>query len=148
MLTQLPHTTPIQPQTQPSRPLTSNRAMKSPPRHYFPSAAPPTVVPFPTKDRWGSADDARLAALRADATSLVCLERAGDSADGVCYTMRAYPMGPTLLGPLNTLASEPAGLRVIGIGDGGNELGMGELHTQIVESVHLGAARAAPGLLP
>jgi hypothetical protein len=43
MLTQLPHTTPIQPQTQPSRPLTSNRAMKSPPRHYFPSAAPPTA---------------------------------------------------------------------------------------------------------
>ena len=93
------------------------------------------VVGFPTADRWLPADDERLESLRTSAGALVCIERAGESADGVCYTMRGLPMGPTLLGHMNRLLMPSAGLRSVGIGDGGNELGMGSLYAEVCRAV-------------
>ena len=98
----------------------------------------PEVAAFPTSDGWGCSDDARLDALRSGASTVVSIERAGDSADGTCYTMRGFPMGPSLLGKINTVAAPGRGLATIGIGDGGNELGMGSMHAQICEHIPLG----------
>ncbi len=111
----------------------------------------PLVVPFPAADCWAADDDARLMALRTSAAALLCLERAGPASDGVCRTMRGLPMGPALVAPqLNSLAELAASgspcraatppLRCVAIGDGGNELGLGELHPLICEHVANGAA--------
>ena len=96
------------------------------------------VAAFPTQDRWSTADEARLDALLDGASSVLSIERAGDSADGTCYTMRGLPMGPSLMGRINQVAMPGRGVRTIGIGDGGNELGMGSLHDDIVRSIPLG----------
>lgn len=96
------------------------------------------IAAFPTADRWSSADDARLDALHAGACGIVSIERAGEAADGTCYTMRGLPMGASLLGPLNAVARPGRGAITVGIGDGGNELGMGSLHDDIARTVKLG----------
>ena len=111
------------------------------------AAAAIDVLGFPTADRWTAADDARLDALHAVATGVVSIERAGPAVDGTCYTMRALPMGAALVAPrLNELAqtaSNPAaskhGARCFAIGDGGNELGLGDLHADVSAHVALGA---------
>lgn len=99
---------------------------------------PPVVASFPTADRWTPADDERLSALRTGAASVLSIERAGNSADGTCYTMRGYPMGDSLLGRINEIATPGCGVPTIGIGDGGNELGMGSLHAEVCQAVPLG----------
>ena len=100
----------------------------------------PEVIGFPTADQWTAEAGARLEALRSVSSGLVCLERAGEAADGVCYTMRGLPMGSSLVaGELNALAKAEAGLRCVAIGDGGNELGLGSLHADICEHVPRGS---------
>ena len=47
-------------------------------------------------------------------------------------------MGPSLLGRLNAVAQPGGGVATVGIGDGGNELGMGSLHADIVRTINLG----------
>ena len=109
----------------------------------------PLVEAFPAADGWGAPDDARLVEMRASATVVVCLERAGQASDGVCRTMRGLPMGESLVAhQLNELAvtaleqgeaAAPGQMRCVAIGDGGNELGLGGLHPLIVEHVANGA---------
>ena len=108
-----------------------------------PAATAPEVAGFPTANRWTPADDERLEVLRASASSLVCLERAGEASDGVCRTMRGLPMGPTLLGHMNRLLGSP-GMQSVGIGDGGNELGMGSLYEDICAAIPKGAEIGCP----
>jgi len=96
---------------------------------------PLDVSGFPVADQWQPADDERLERLRASSSSLVCIERAGESLDGVCYTMRGLPMGASLLGKLNSLAAPTSGLRTVGIGDGGNELGLGSLYDEVCAAI-------------
>lgn len=57
---------------------------------------------------------------------VVAIERAGRAADGKYYTMRAVEMTP-LIAPLDAVLelAGAAGTPTTGIGDGGNELGMG-----------------------
>lgn len=99
----------------------------------------PAVEVFPTADRWTAGDDARLEALRAAASSVLSIERSGEAADGVCYTMRALPMGPSLVAnKINSLATPGTGLATVAIGDGGNELGMGNFIDAVREHVKLG----------
>lgn len=56
----------------------------------------------------------------------MAIERAGRAADGKYYTMRAADMTP-LIAPLDAVMelADAAGTPTTGIGDGGNELGMG-----------------------
>ena len=104
----------------------------------------PLVLSFPAAADWDAADDARLTTLRASSSAVLCIERAGQSADGVCRTMRGFPMGRTLVAhQLNSLLELPVDgsppLRSMAIGDGGNELGLGGLHPLICEHVPNGA---------
>ena len=100
----------------------------------------PVVMSFPSGDRWNHEDDKRLDALRASMTAALSIERAGPAADGVCRTMRALPMGTSLIAPkLNQLIRAQPGLVTVAIGDGGNELGLGSLHSSICEHVPRGA---------
>ena len=91
------------------------------------------IAAFPTADRWTALETTRLDGLRESACGLISIERAGEAADGVCYTMKGLPMGDNLLGKINTIAmpGQPDGVWTVGIGDGGNELGMGSLREEI-----------------
>jgi D-glutamate cyclase len=66
-------------------------------------------------------------------THVVAIERAGPAADGTCYTMRGRDLTPHLASHLDPPAT---GVASIGIGDGGNEIGMGKLpHELIAENI-------------
>ena len=72
---------------------------------------------------------------------LVAIERAGRAMDGSFYTMRAIDMSP-LVSPIDDLflAAAAAGTASTGIGDGGNELGMGRVDRALIEEhIPLGA---------
>jgi len=65
---------------------------------------------------------------------LISCERAGPAKDGKCYTMRGIDMNERgLIAPLHRLVEE-ANCKMISIGDGGNELGMGKVIENIVSN--------------
>jgi hypothetical protein len=64
---------------------------------------------------------------------VVFVERPGRASDGLYYSMRATEIKG--LAPLDALPNYQSGATVIGIGDGGNEAGMGSLHGRVVRSV-------------
>jgi hypothetical protein len=68
---------------------------------------------------------------------LICIERAGPAADGCYYTMRGRDIRPHLdewaKGSLGRLLPRDV---TIGIGDGGNEIGMGKVpHETVVKNI-------------
>jgi hypothetical protein len=68
---------------------------------------------------------------------LICIERAGPAADGNYYTMRGRDIGSHLdqrsKGSLGRLSPRDVS---IGIGDGGNEIGMGKVpHATVVKNI-------------
>jgi hypothetical protein len=85
----------------------------------------------------GPGDGGALAALAArwrDAgvTHVVAIERCGRAADGRSYTMRGIDVSPTIV-LLDDLFTGGPWVR-IGIGDGGNEVGMGALSRELIAS--------------
>ena len=77
-------------------------------------------------------DDQRLAELASRCDLLLACERAGPAADGTCYTMRGTDM-KGLVAPLHKLVQQVQQRHIpfIAIGDGGNEMGMGKVLSQI-----------------
>ena len=72
--------------------------------------------------------------IRMDMNLLVFIERPGRASDGRYYNMRGLDIGDTVA-PLDALA-EPAmrqGIPVLGIGDGGNEAGMGFFYEALAD---------------
>lgn len=68
-------------------------------------------------------------------THLLALERVGPASDGRCYTMRGRDVTEQTL-PAHHLFAPPARADTIGIGDGGNEIGMGRIpHDTIVKNI-------------
>jgi hypothetical protein len=67
----------------------------------------------------------------------IWLERAGPSADNKCYTMRGRDISEHLSAQYSDVSrAENAGLTTIGIGDGGNEIGMGKIpHETVVKNI-------------
>jgi D-glutamate cyclase len=85
--------------------------------------------------------------------AIIAIERAGPAQDGVCRTMRAFEMNH-LVAPLELLLTPPSESGIgdgdvdtsdsndrashplisIGIGDGGNEVGMGKIYQHIINS--------------
>jgi hypothetical protein len=74
---------------------------------------------------------------------LISCERAGPGQDGNCYTMRGINMtAEGLIAPLHRFVNERSNTtRLISIGDGGNELGMGKVIENIINNpkIHNGA---------
>ena len=69
----------------------------------------------------------------------LALERVGPAGDGRCYTMRGLDITDDMA-PVDVMfprvLSSHAGRRTIGIGDGGNEIGMGKVpHETIVKNI-------------
>ncbi len=72
---------------------------------------------------------------RAFPTHVIALERVGPSADSRCFTMRGRDITELMLQAEQIFAPgafEPAHPTTIGIGDGGNEIGMGKIPHDIV----------------
>ena len=72
-------------------------------------------------------------------THLVAVERSGRAADGRYYDMRGTDI-TAFVDPLDEWFLDPGrrGLTTIGIGDGGNEVGMGRVQAEVKEAVTLG----------
>ncbi|MEA4962928.1 DUF4392 domain-containing protein [Lutispora sp.] len=70
---------------------------------------------------------------------IIAVERPGRAADGICYSMRGEDLSG-LVPIMDDLFEEAkkAGVITIGIGDGGNEIGMGKIRPYIVNSVDKG----------
>jgi hypothetical protein len=73
---------------------------------------------------------------RASPTHLISIERAGRTADGRYRNMRGLDITATTA-PLDALFIEASrrGLTTIGIGDGGNEIGMGKVFAQTLDAI-------------
>ena len=80
---------------------------------------------------FSSKDEERFAKFAKLCNLLISCERARPGKDGKCYTMRGIDMNKKgLIAPLHRLVEE-ANCKMISIGDGGNELGMGK----VIESI-------------
>lgn len=90
---------------------------------------------FPEESKMTPSHEAELVELSKVDLIIAC-ERAGPASDGKCYTMRGINMNDHgLIAPLHKiveLARSRNGAKFIGIGDGGNELGMGK----VIDAVH------------
>jgi len=97
----------------------------------FGSKGQVTMEVFPPKARFTAQHDERLNAilteLSCDQSHMVAIERAGPCSDGSCRTMRGRVMGDDLLAPFHVLFEKARQFNIFttGIGDGGNEVGMG-----------------------
>ncbi|GMH37445.1 hypothetical protein BSKO_05318 [Bryopsis sp. KO-2023] len=75
-----------------------------------------------------------------DVTHVVSIERAGPAADGRTYNMRGHDISDTNAPLHNLFDRADHGWVTVGIGDGGNELGMGSLPRDLISAnVNLGA---------
>ena len=81
-------------------------------------------------------DEKRFQTLATNCNLLISCERAGPGQDGNCYTMRGIDMtAKGLIAPLHRLVEETSpSTKVISIGDGGNELGMGKVYEHIINN--------------
>lgn len=88
-------------------------------------------------------DKQRILKLVATCGLLIACERAGPSSDGNCYTMRGINMTECgLIAPLISSLVDQRRCKFIGIGDGGNEMGMGKV-LDIVKSTILNGEQIA-----
>ena len=91
-----------------------------------------TLETFPSV--FSREDEERFAKFAKICNLLISCERAGPAKDGKCYTMRGIDMNERgLIAPLHRLVEE-ANCRMISIGDGGNELGMGKVIENIIKN--------------
>lgn len=96
---------------------------------------------FPGQLSFGTEDDYRLHQLANSVDMVIAIERAGPCHDGSYRTMRKLDM-THLLAPLEDMIlyrkTDPSAsnkpFRSIGIGDGGNEVGMGKVFDKVLES--------------
>jgi hypothetical protein len=67
-----------------------------------------------------------------DTTHFIALERPGQAADGCYYNFRGYDLSPHIA-PLDDLFidAQSRNIMTIGIGDGGNELGLGKVSANV-----------------
>ena len=102
--------------------------------------APVDVHTFPPKSAWDETQENKLQNLSARFTHFVSVERAGAAANGSYLTMRGRSMND-LIAPLDTIYTTYApaqGATTTGVGDGGNELGMGAVFEAVKTHIPLG----------
>ena len=105
------------------------------------SSSPLQLDVYPCSPQWTPADNARLQAVAGEVDAVVAIERAGPGRDGGYRTMRARRMDH-LVAPLEKLLGLlPPSACTVGIGDGGNELGMGKVEGRVLSSTAIPNAR-------
>ncbi len=105
-------------------------------------AEPLELLPVPA-DPEAAVAAARRALRTFAPTHLVAVERPGRAADGRYYNARGRAVG-SLNAPLDALFRAPArGVVTVGIGDGGNEVGMGRVRARVVRDIAHGAKIAS-----
>ena len=72
-----------------------------------------------------------------DNTCVVSIERLGRASDGKYYSMAEIDVSP-FTAPLDDIILNTKNIKTVGIGDGGNEIGMGNKYADIVEYVSHG----------
>lgn len=102
------------------------------------------VVPWPA-DPIAARERSREVLEGLNPTAVVAIEKGGMNARGRIHTRKGYDVtGPIAkVDPLVEAARE-AGVATIGIGDGGNEVGMGNIRDAVRESIPFGASCACP----
>lgn len=103
-----------------------------------------TTRPFPTTDRAGR--EAATALLdELDPDLLVSTERVGRNRNGIYYNMRGrdYGMGRARVDHLFD-EGRSRGIPVVAVGDGGNEIGMGNVADEVREHIPFGAEGSCP----
>ncbi len=103
-----------------------------------------TLVPYPVDDAGGKAAAADMLA-RYDPDVMFSTERVGRNTNGIYYNMRGrdYGMGRARIDMLFD-AGRAAGIPVVAVGDGGNEIGMGLVAEAVKTSVPFGADGDCP----
>ena len=86
---------------------------------------------FPSMESFDENDEKRLISIQNKADLIVAIERTGPTKDGSYRTMSGKDMSH-LVAPLELLITKE--VRSIGIGDGGNEVGMGKVYNEICNS--------------
>ena len=95
-----------------------------------------TLESFPPANKCDDNDIERLSAIAESAQLVIAIERAGKSIDGTYRTMRNLDM-TKYIAPIDMLFDKTglgAHIESIGIGDGGNECGMGKIFDDVVRS--------------
>ncbi|MBX9626931.1 MAG: DUF4392 domain-containing protein [Gemmataceae bacterium] len=91
-------------------------------------------IPLPG-DRWLAIIESEWPPSGRDPTHLIALERVGPGADGRCRTMRGVDV-TDLTAPAHLGFSDRKTVPTIGVGDGGNEIGMGKVpHDTVVKNI-------------
>uniref|UniRef100_A0A7S2HNH4 D-glutamate cyclase-like C-terminal domain-containing protein n=1 Tax=Helicotheca tamesis TaxID=374047 RepID=A0A7S2HNH4_9STRA len=120
-------------------------------------ASPPPLVleAYPSEEQMTEDDRTRMnrLAIRNGGCDLViACERAGPAEDGHCYTMGGIDMNVKgLIAPLHEIVEQPSAseekdensVQFIGVGDGGNELGMGKVVDLVRNNIRNGRKIAA-----
>ena len=90
---------------------------------------------FPGAADFDEGDNSRLLKIAEDCDLVIAIERAGPASDGTYRTMRKIDMSH-VIAPLDLLftAAAESGVSTIGIGDGGNEVGMGKVFEAVLAS--------------
>ncbi|CAM9585279.1 unnamed protein product [Chrysoparadoxa australica] len=89
---------------------------------------------FPANPNWDATAATALAKLGERAGAVVAIERAGPGADGLYYTMKKRDMSDITAPLEDLLKAAGKDTATIGIGDGGNEVGMGKVYDKVVAS--------------
>jgi len=87
---------------------------------------------FPRMESFDENDERRLISIQNDADLIIAIERTGPAKDGTYRTMSGKDM-THLVAPLELLITTNS-IKSIGIGDGGNEVGMGKVYNEICTS--------------
>lgn len=111
----------------------------------WPAATDVKLLAFPPVPAWTASDAERLQTVARDYHHAIAIERAGRAADGTYRTMRAISMDG-LVAPLDELLTIGAACggearpwrTSTGIGDGGNECGMGIVRAAVAAHVPRG----------
>lgn len=114
---------------------------------YFPSDHAVHVAAFPARSGWGEAQESAFEATCMAHDHYIAVERAGANAQGTYCTMKGRSMDD-LVAPLDaafTQHAKVAGATTTGVGDGGNELGMGKVASAVEEHIPLGCTIACVG---
>jgi D-glutamate cyclase len=93
------------------------------------------VLTLPSaQDSWPAYLDADWGKNNRGVTHVIAIERVGPASDGRCYSMRGRDITEFMCpAELLTTHLSQQGVATIGIGDGGNEIGMGKLPVEAIE---------------